>query len=67
MTGTYIKMRLAGQKQFRFMTPRYGTNRLRIHAARFATPEAADAELFDLRRLNPDVEFKRITFDTEAP
>ena len=58
MTGAYVKCRLIGRKAWRFLTPGDGLSRLRIHAARFATGEAAQALVDANRDDNPEWEWQ---------
>jgi hypothetical protein len=55
--AAHIKCRLIGRKAWRFLTPGDGLNRLRIHAARFATHEAAQMLVEANRDDNPEWEW----------
>lgn len=54
----YVKARKAGSKGWAFLTPKGGTNRLRVHAARFANTERATDVIAKCRADNPSWEFR---------
>ena len=51
-----IKVRIAGEKRFAFLTPKCGTNHLRVHAALMPLP-AAKRVAEQLQAINPDCQF----------
>ena len=51
-------MRERGKKAFWFVSPKGGGTRLRIHAATFASPEAAPEFVDKYAAENPELEFK---------
>jgi len=53
-----IKVRKIGAKSWSFVTPRGGTIRLKIHAARF-TSNAVAATIVQMTKDNPGYEFKK--------
>lgn len=53
----YVKFKTKGAKTWKFMTPKGGGSRLRIHAARFSA-ERASTFVADLAEYNPDFDFK---------
>lgn len=54
-----IKLREKGAKAWAFLTPRGGSVRLKIHAARFTRTNAA-AEVVKLAADNPSHDFKAV-------
>lgn len=58
MSGYYIKFRTAGKGAWFFATPRGEATRLRIHAARFDSKEAAEAVAANDQKINPELDFK---------
>lgn len=66
MSAYLIKVRQRGTKQFRFVTSKGGTTRLRIHAGRYEDREGETAKdrvtlaVAGLAALNPDLEFKAV-------
>ena len=54
----YVKMRERGKKAFWFVTSSGEGTRLRIHAATFASPKAAQEFVDKYAAENPELEFK---------
>ncbi len=54
-----VKAREKGKKSFKFITPKLGLNRLRIHAARF-TKEGAEKSAAEWSTQDERYEFKAV-------
>lgn len=54
----YVKVRKMGAKSWSFLTPRGGTNRLRVHATIFNTLDQAERFIADHCDDNPEWEFR---------
>lgn len=66
MTVYFVKARKAGSKGWAFLTSKGGTNRLRVHAARFPTTERANAVAKFCIEDNPSWEF-RVVAEAKRP
>lgn len=53
----HVKVRLRGEVGWKFLTPKGGTNRLRVHAAEM-TKAGAEALVLENTAGNPEWEFK---------
>ena len=58
--AAYVQCRMVGRKQWRFLTPKDGLNRLRVHAARFETLAKAQALIDANAADNPEWEWRAV-------
>jgi len=59
MNDHFVKAREKGTKQFKFVTPKLGLTRLRVHAATF-TKEGAERSVSEWAEQDKEYEFKAV-------